>query len=73
MRRSESPRRSRVDDGEVWGRLVRARDSGRYAGDRIVVADRGRMAAVYVGGIVAAVAIGGSDGGFGDVDARVLA
>jgi hypothetical protein len=58
-----------------WGRLVRARDGGCYAGNRIVVADRGRMVAVNVGGIVVAVAISGSGsgGGVGDVNARVLA
>ncbi len=41
----------RVDNGEGWGRLVGARDGGRYAGDRIIVADCGRMAAVNVGGL----------------------
>ena len=61
------------DKGGGWGRLVRARDGGRYAGNRIVIADCGRMAIINVGGIIAAVAIGGSGGGFGDVDAHVLA
>ena len=50
-----------------------SRDGGWYAGNRIVVADRGRMAAIDIGGIVAAVAVGGSDGGFGDMDTPVLA
>ncbi len=49
------------------------RDGGHYAGNHIVVADCGKMAAVNVGSIVAAVAVGCSGGGFGDVDARVLA
>ena len=48
-------------------------DGGCYAGDRIIVADRERMAAVNVGGIVAAVSVGGSGGGLWDFNARVLA
>ena len=64
-----------VNEGGGWGCLVGARGGGPYAGDRIVVADRGsgRMAAVDVGGIIAAVAVSSSNGGSGDVDARVLA
>jgi hypothetical protein len=54
--------------------VVGARDGGGYAGNHIVVANRGRRAAVNVGGIVAAVAVNGSSGGFGgDVDTPVLA
>ena len=49
------------------------RDGGCYAGNPIVIADCGRMAAINVGGIVVAIAIGGSVSGFGDVDACVLA
>ena len=56
-----------------WGCLVGARDGGCYAGDRIVVANCRRMATVDIGGIVVAIAVGGSGGVFGDVDARVLA
>ena len=63
----------RVNKGGGWGYLVGAREGGRYAGDRIDVADRGRMAAVDVGGIVTAVAVGSSGIGFRDIDARVLA
>ena len=54
--------------------VVGAKDGGGYAGDHNVVADCGRMAAINVGGIVTAVAVGGSSGGIGgDVDAGVLA
>ena len=54
------------------GPLVGARDGGRYASNRIIVADHGRMAANNDGGIVVAIAGSGSGGGFGDVHARVL-
>ena len=47
------------------------RDGGRYAGGHIIVANRRRMAAVYVGSIVVAVAVGSSGGSFGDVHACV--
>ena len=47
------------------------RDGGCYAGNRLLVADRGRMATVNVGGIVAAVAVRSSGGGFVDVNATV--
>ena len=62
-----------VDKGGGWGCLVGVRDSGCYAGHCNVVANQGRMAAINIGGIIAAVAVSGSGGGFGGVDARVLA
>jgi hypothetical protein len=46
---------------------------GPYAGNHIVFADRGRIVAVNIGGIVAAVTVSGSSGGLEDVNARVLA
>ncbi len=46
---------------------------GPYADNHIVFADRGRIVAVNIGGIVAAVAVSGSSDGLGDVNARVLA
>ena len=69
----ESPRRTRVDKGVGWGCLVGARDGGCYADDHAIVANHGRMAAIDVGGIVAAIAVGSSGGGFGDVNVCVLA
>ncbi len=63
----------RVDKGGGWGCLVGTRGDGRYAGKHIFVANFGRMATIDVGGIVVAVAVGSSGGGFGDVNARVLA
>ena len=70
---SESPRRTCANEGGEWGHLVGARDGGCYAVNRIVGANCGWMAAVNVGGMVAAVPIGGSSGGVGGVNARVLA
>ena len=68
-----NPLDGRASTKEKGGVAVSGRETVHYAGNRIVVANRGRMAAVNLGGIVTAVAVGGSGGGFGVVNARVLA
>ena len=58
---------------EGGGTLSGRKEVGHYAGNRIVLADCRSMAAIDIGGIVAAVAVCGRSGGSGDVNACVLA